>query len=60
MVARSASRRSAARVANGMAATRTTIGTASTRPMVAASSPLAFSQTGKNGICTPESTKSAA
>ena len=57
MAARTASRRSAARAANGMAKTRTIIGTASTTPIVWASSPLAFSQTGKNGNWMPPMTK---
>ena len=60
IVARSASRRSAARVASGMARTRTIMGTASTMPIALALSPLAASQTGRNGSCTPSVTNSAA
>ena len=49
IASRSASRRSANRVASGVASTRASIGTASTKPISPASRPLAFSQTGKNG-----------
>ena len=54
---RSASRRSASRAASGMPNTRTSDGTATMRPISAASMPLAFSHTGKNGIWMPEKTK---
>ena len=60
MAARMASRRSAARVTTGMARTRATIGTASTMPIILGSSPLALSQTGKNGIWMPGKINSAA
>ena len=53
ITARSASRRSATRAAIGMAKIRTIIGTASTMPIMRASRPLAASQTGRNGTCTP-------
>ena len=57
---RNASCRSAWRVASGMAKTRTIMGIASTMPIAPASSPLAASQTGRNGNCTPSTTKRAA
>ncbi len=60
MAPRMASRRSAARVTTGMASTRATIGTASTMPIILGSSPLALSQTGKNGIWMPGKMNSAA
>ena len=53
MAARKASRRSAARATSGTAIKRATIGAASTRPIICGSSPLAFSQTGKNGNWMP-------
>jgi hypothetical protein len=53
MALRKASRRSACRLTNGMASMRATSGAASTRPIMPASSPLAFSQSGKNGSCMP-------
>ena len=53
MAARKASRRSAARATSGTAIMRATIGAASTRPIICGSSPLAFSQTGKNGNWMP-------
>ena len=53
MTARNASRRSATRAAAGSAKTRTTIGPASTMPIMRASNPLAASQIGRSGICTP-------
>ena len=49
-----------ARVASGIANTRTIIGIASTIPIISASRPLAASQTGRNGSCTPSATNSAA
>jgi len=50
---RTASRRSAIRVATGIAMMRITAGIASTMPIEPASRPLAVSQTGRNGNCTP-------
>jgi hypothetical protein len=47
---RNTPRRSAACVTKGMAKMRTIMGAASTTPIVPASSPLAASQTGKNGV----------
>ncbi len=60
MAARKASRRSTTRVAKVMENTRTMIGAASTTPIMPASSPLAFSQTGKNGSWIPKTTNMAA
>jgi hypothetical protein len=59
MTARTASYRSAMRVAMGIANTRTTSGIASTTPTELASSPLAANHTGKNGIWTPSAAQSA-
>jgi hypothetical protein len=52
---RSAPVRSAIRAAAGIANRRTTSGAASTMPICCASSPLTFSQSGKNGYWMPTS-----
>jgi hypothetical protein len=57
---RTASRRSANRVANGIATMRITAGIASTMPIEPASRPLTVSQSGKNGSCTPKVRNKAA
>ena len=56
-VAFSARWRSAAWVTIGVTTIRTSVGTAMTMPMVRASSPLASSQSGKNGNWTPPKKK---
>jgi len=59
MPARIACRFSAKAVTCGSVVKRVIAGSALMRPIQAASTPIAFSHTGKNGRCVPETAKTA-